>query len=504
MNIPVELYACVCAKEFPAQALLRLRPELCERACVVMEGDPPLQQVCSLNRKARALGMVRGMTQCEAETFAQAAILKRSERAEAAARAALLECAGTFSPRIEECSQDGIFLCAIDLAGTEKLFGPPGALAHHLLSRTQNLGFAVSVGISHNFHAAVAAAKGLSAGGQAQVIAAGMEKEALSLLPLTVLDLTAEQIETFSLWGIRTLGILGDLPEKELIARMGQEGKRLRQLARGERPHLFHPVEPELVLGECIELDSPVEVLNALLFVANLLLEQIIRRATARIVALASVAITLTLDGGATHTRMVRPALPSNDRQMWLKLLQLDLEAHPPQNSVHAIALTGEPGRTAKMQLGLFSPQLPEAVRLDVTLARLRALVGEKNVGRPVLDDTHAPEAFHLEPFLVPSTHVPEPRRARSCLAQRRVRPAQTIGVTLRGDRPAAFYFGQVFYRIEHAYGPWLASGDWWKTTLWGCEQWDVVARSRSGQMLCCCMVRDGMRNQWQMAALYD
>ena len=46
--------------------------------------------------------------------------------------------------------------------------------------------------------------------------------------------------------------------------------------------------------------------------------------------------------------------------------------------------------------------------------------------------------------------------------------------------------------------------GDWWNQTLWGFEQWDLIARSHDGAMLCCCLVRDLMRNQWQMAALYD
>lgn len=506
MNPPLngdELYACVCVKEFPAQALLRLRPELRKRACVVIEGEPPLQQVCSMNQKARSIDMVCGMTQTEVETFPHAAILKRSQKSEIAAKAALLECAGGFSPRVEECSQDGIFLCVIDIAGTDKLFGPPSILVRNLLSRSQALGFAACAAISRNFHASVDAAKGLAAC-EEQIIAAGAEKESLAPLPLAVLDLSEEQIETFSLWGIRTLGALGELPEKELIARMGQEGRRLRERARGEQPHLFRPIEPEFTLSEYIELDSPVEMLDALLFMANQQLEQIIQRATSRALALASVSVSLTLEGGGTHTRTVRPALPSNDRQMWLKLLHLDLEAHPPQAAVCAIALTAEPGKTSKVQLGLFAPQLPEPVRLDVTLARLRAIVGEENVGRPVLDDTHAQEAFHMEPFQVPSNRTTELEPTRSCLAQRRIRPAETIGMTLRNNRPTEFLFRQALYRVERAYGPWATSGKWWKTALWGNEQWDVVARALNGQMLSCCIVRDVMRDQWQMVALYD
>lgn len=62
MTEPPEIYACLYAKEFPAQALLRLRPKLRNTPCVVMEGEPPLEEVCSLTRKARTLGMTRGMT----------------------------------------------------------------------------------------------------------------------------------------------------------------------------------------------------------------------------------------------------------------------------------------------------------------------------------------------------------------------------------------------------------------------------------------------------------
>jgi protein ImuB len=46
--------------------------------------------------------------------------------------------------------------------------------------------------------------------------------------------------------------------------------------------------------------------------------------------------------------------------------------------------------------------------------------------------------------------------------------------------------------------------GEWWSATLWGCEQWDVIANTHDGTMLCCCVIRDLLRDQWQMAALYD
>jgi protein ImuB len=504
MNQSAELYACLYAREFPAQALLRLRPELHSKPCVVMKGEPPLQQVCSLNTKARLLGMTHGMTRVEVDTFPAPVLLPRSYKEEMAVKSILLECAGAFSPRVEDRSVDTAFLCVIDIAGTKSLFGPPEMLVRNLLERVRSLGISARVTVSSNFHAAVCLARGLSPSTPFRVIAPGDEASALASLPLTVLNLTEAQAETFALWGIHTLGMLAALPEKELIARMGQESKRLQQLARGELPHLFQPVEAAFLLEEKMELDSPVELLDSLLFVVGVMLDQLTLRAKARILALASVTIVLTLDGGGTHTRTVRPALPTTDKQLWIKLLHLDLEAHPPQAAILALTLTADPGSTSKVQLGLFSPQLPEAARLDVTLARIRAIVGENCVGRAVLQDTHAPESFRIEPFAVPFDNsaavVPSQPRA----PMRRLRPPETTSVTLQNHRPSMFFFRERRYTVERAYGPWLTGGDWWNQTLWGLDQWDLVARAQDGSMICCCLTRDLMQNLWQMAALYD
>jgi len=499
-----ELYACLYVKEFPAQALLRLRPDLRDKPFLVMEGVPPSQQVCALNKKARRLGVALGMTQVEIDTFPSVELLSRSAKEEVATKAILLECAGGFSPRVEDRSEEYAFLCVIDIAGTEKLLGSPEVLARTLLNQVRALGITSCVTVSNNFHSAVSLAKGLSPSSSIKIVPLGEEASALTSLPLTVLDLTAEQAETFSLWGISTLQMLATLPERELIARTGQEGKRLRQLARGEMLHLFQPVEPAFALEERMELDSPIEMLDSLLFIVAVMLDQLILRAKARIFALASITITLTLEGGTTHTRAVRPALPTNDKQLWIKLLHLDLEAHPPCAAILSLTLKAEPGSTSKVQLGLFSPQLPEPMRLDVTLARIRAIVGEDSVGRAVLKDTHQSDGFYMEPFTVPAGSVSAVAPGHPRSASRQLRPAEDISVTTQDQRPKAFVFRERYYIVEHIYGPWLASGDWWNPIIWGLEQWDLVARARNNTLLCCCLVRNLSRNCWQMAALYD
>jgi protein ImuB len=496
-------YACLDAREFPLQALLRLRPELLRKPVVVFDGEPPFEQVCSLNEPALTLGIAPGMTKLEMEMFPTAVILQRSRTEEASAHAALVECAGAFSPRVEDQSSDSYFTCVIDIAGTETLFGSPDALGERLWKKAKAIGIQVSIAISSNFHAARCLARG-HAGMGIRVVPRGMECTALAPLPITVLDLSPEHAETFSMWGITTLGALGNLAETELIARLGQAGKKLRMLARGELPHLFTALEAGFALEEHMELDSPVELLDSLLFIIGVMLDQLIVRAQSRILALASITLHLRLEGGTVHSRTIRPALPNIDRKLWLKLIHLDLQAHPPQAAILSLTLNAEPGTSSKVQLGLFSPQVPEPMRLDVTLARIRSIVGEGCVGQAVLKDTHRPDAFKMEPFVVPSSAASDRKAGPKRLAMRQLRPPEIVVVKVHGQQPDSFVFREKRYTVERAYGPWSSAGDWWNPTLWSLEQWDLVARGHDAAALCCCLTRDLMQDRWQIEALYD
>jgi protein ImuB len=561
------LYACLCLREFPAQAMLRLRPQLKATPVVIFEGTPPRQWVCSLNARATALGITAGATRAELDVFHGVTPLPRSFSEESSARTALLQCAGQFSPRIEcltpnfngstsdktichpdqslsererakaerrawperACESNGDLLfpisdthfsAVLDIAGTEKLLGPPEKLAQKLLAAVRVLGFEASIVVSANIDAALCLARSLSprattsplSGWSTAIIPTGQEATALAPLPLAVLPITPEHAETFAHWGITSLGALAALPEKELIVRLGQQGRHLRQLARGQAPHLLVPTPPPFILEERIELDAPVELLDSLLFVLGVLLNHLIARATAQILALASVTVTLALEGDSTHTRTVRPALPTNDRRLWLRLLHLDLQSHPPSAAILSVAVAADPGTTSKVQMGLFTPQLPEPDRLDVTLARIRAIVGENRVGRAALEDTHRPDAFRMESFTIPTTtatlQVPQAQiQNQAQAARRRLRPAEAIAVTLHQRRPTSFVFRNERYTVERAWGPWFFSGNWWGIECWSIEKWDLVARSDSGA-ISCAIARNPLRpaalNDWRLEELYD
>jgi protein ImuB len=494
------LFACIYAPEFPAQTAQRLRPELRGKPIVVLQGEPPQETVCSRNKLAHSLGINIEMTRLEAESFAGVTFIPRSLREEATTRAVVLECAAGFSPRIAHSSSDLACVCILDISGMERLFGPPEFLASKIRARILSVGISCVIAVSENYYAALSAAR---AGKGIVVIAGGQESSSLAPLPLGVLELSPQQKETFSIWGIRTLGELAALPEVDLISRMGQDGSRLRALARGVYSHFFQPLEIAFELKESYEFDQPVEILDSLLFVVSPMLDQLITRAQSRTLSLASVTIELRLQGNAFHKRTIQPALPTDNRKLLLKLMHLDLQAHPPSDSVTEIIITAETGDPSKVQLGLFSPQLPEADRLDVTLARISAVVGEDRVGSPVLKDTHQPDRFSISDF-----KVAEAKQSIKTIIQRpgirRLRPEETIAMFIRHNRPAEFRFRSISYRIERAWGPWQMSSNWWNGEDWSIEQWDVVAASTNTNRIFCRVVNDKMHPEWRMAAFYD
>ena len=418
---------------------------------------------------------------------------------EANARAVLLECAARFSPRIEEVSEGTACGFVLDIAGTERLFGEPGRLAERLRAELASAGFRVSIAVSANYDTArmkAAASHGVN------VIPAGAEAVVLAKLPVTALDLAEEHLETFDLWGIRTLGELASLPEVELIARLGQQARGWREAALGGLPHLFRPMEPEFTLREFCEFETPVEQMDSLLFMGARMIDSLVARAADRALSLALLTARMKLEGDCAHELVLRPAIPSTDRKFLLKLLQLEMAAHPPQAAVIAFELSAEAGHCNTMQLGLFTPQTPEPSRLDVTLARIKAIVGEDRVGAPLLEDTHRPGSFRMDLLAIEGSTCEEPQSPRMVL--RRMRPPVPVRVAMRDYQPAAFRDGVSLFEITAAYGPWKTSGCWWSPGEWNLEEWDVLAERSDGSSIACLLVCDQNRHEWQLEAVYD
>jgi protein ImuB len=363
-------------------------------------------------------------------------------------------------------------------------------------------GFLVNIDVSQNFDAALCLASGKNG---LTVVAPGEEVAALAALPLSVLSLTEEQAATFIAWGIRTCGEITALPETELISRMGQAGKRLHALARGEWPHLMYPTEPSFEAGlvERADLDFPVEILESLLFLLSRMTDALLQKAKSKARAIASLKVTFSLDGGSQHVRVIRPALPLQDTPTLLKLLQLDLETHPPSAGILALELHAQSATPHRAQHGLFLPQAPEPGRLEILLARLRKLLGEHRVGSPELTDDHRPTAFRMASFAPPPPIKSKTSPLSPLTALRVMRPPQSIGVMLTNETPRRVFWQGQSYTVQEIAGPWRVNGQWWNEANWCREEWDVRLVNETSERVCK-IAFDPHSRQWYVQGTYD
>jgi protein ImuB len=231
------------------------------------------------------------------------------------------------------------------------------------------------------------------------------------------------------------------------------------RLARGETHRSLRVITPPESYQRRVELEHPQRLLEPLLFVISSLLNELMQ-------GLSFNRVTLTLN---QIPRTLEFPVPVRDSKVILKQLQFDLEAHPPQSAILNVEVQLNPTDPRVLQHGLFIPQAPAPEKLQLTLARLTALLGEGNVGSPELLDTHRPDAFVMRAFSAEAPATPaQPAAIR--FAFRHYRPPIAAQVRVKAERPVSVNAQPILT----ATGPWRASGDWWTTAPWDREEWDV------------------------------
>jgi len=374
--------------------------------------------------------------------------------------------AAEFSPVVERTAEE---TATFDVSGLERLFGMPQDIAHAIMRRAAEVQVKANLALAMNPDAAICAARGFSG---VSIIPEGDEAKFLGTLSLAVLAPSEELAETLERWGIRRFQELAVLPPLGIAERLGPEGLRLRELARGEANRKLAAIEDPLCFEDEVELEYPVELLEPLAFLLSRLLTGLAMRLTTRGLATDELRLRLKLENRATHERTLRLPVPSLDTKAFLKLLQLDLEAHPPAEPVVHVWMGMNPVKPQAAQSGLYVLAAPEPVKLELTLARIRGIVGEGRVGYAEVLDTHRPDAWRLACRLE-SRHG----KLKACSTEgfRRYRPVRTAHVTLASGQPGFVAANGVRGRVLEYAGPWRTSGDWWTVDPWQRDEWDVA-----------------------------
>ncbi|MGB7151657.1 MAG: hypothetical protein WBD45_21045 [Terriglobales bacterium] len=570
------MFACIFIPDFSVQAIVRFEPELRALPVAILGGRPPLEKVVALNERARQSGVEIDATKSQLEAWENLVLRTRSESQESSAHASLLDCAQSFSPEVEDTLPGTVLL---NLAGLEPLLGPLPKIARDLAQRIAQMRMEANIAVAVNPDAAVLAARGFPG---VTLIPEGHEAERLGSLPVDVLlesfsslfspdvEQATRWAETLDRWGIRKLRALAALPEVPVSERLGQQGIRLQQLARGAARRNLRVWEPRLTFAESVELEYPIVLLEPLAFLLNRMLEQLCARLRARALAAQDLRLELELaaspvngdapfDETPTHTvagkvgqkftRTLCLPTPILDAKVFLKLLQLDLQAHPPGAPIVKIELSAQPARPRALQSGLFQPVFPEPEKLELTLARIAGIVGEGRVGSVELSDTHREGAFAMRHF------APVEPAAEECAARAKVKPSgnrkkdkegmamqendsayqlsERLGktkangeeamsavialrlfrpplgasVTMREAKPVQLRCldrENIAGEIVWTAGPWRSSGDWSEQEGWSREEWDIAVFSEDEQLVLYRLVQDRLSGKWFVEGMYD
>jgi protein ImuB len=369
--------------------------------------------------------------------------------------------------------------------------------------RLAAVGLVARIAVASNIEVALHAARGFPG---ITIIPAGEELQRLSGLPVGILSTGLEVLEILERWGVHTLQALAALPVLQLSERLGQEGVRLHELARGACVRSLVLAQLVTRFEEEMELDETVEELEPLSFLLGRLLDQLCARLEARALAVHAVHVRFDLEpsfedalqsrkdetrkktAAKSYAKTLALPVPMRDSKLLLKLLRLQLQADPPLAPIQKIMLAADSSAPRVVQGGLFVPYAPDPEKLELTIARLAKLVGDSNVGSPELLDTHRPENYRISRFLasgeraksLSSTGVLPDAERRGKTSEplagfRAFRPAMPVTVELREKQPARIYLQGVHGEVLAASGPWRSSGDWWQEDAWHQDEWDLA-----------------------------
>jgi protein ImuB len=534
------MFACLFIPDFPVEAIIRFEPELRGRPVAILAGRPPLEKVVALNQKARQIGVEAGATKSQLEPWGDLVIRARSDLQETSAHAALLDCVQSFSPEIEDTAPDTVLL---NLAGLAPLLGPLPKIASELARRVSRMELEANVAVAVNPDAAVLAAHGFPG---VTLIPPGREAECFGELPVDVLmesfssaaDEATRWLETFDRWGVRNLRALSALPEIPVAERLGQYGIHLLKLARGEISRNLRVFESEPAFEEDIELEHPIVLLEPLAFLLNRMLEQLCARLSARALAVQELRLRFELvqkaeecdpNQTSTFTRILRLPVPMLDAKVFLKLLQLDLQSHPPGAPILKIHLAAEPARPRPAQSGLFLPAFPEPEKLELTLERIAGIVGQGRVGAVELLDTHREGAFQMQSFApvqletkgstkkqkdafmqendsITRAEETAQEKMSAVIALRLFRPPLRAVVNVHEGKPVGLkclHEKEIAGEIVWTAGPWRSSGDWSEQEGWSREEWDI-ALPLENEVILYRLVEDKLSRNWWLEGTYD
>jgi nucleotidyltransferase/DNA polymerase involved in DNA repair len=439
------LFAVIHLPQFSLQAGLRHEPELWAKAVALVDPALSTPRVCDANGAARAVGVSEGLTPTQALARCGRLLIRhRSAGQEAAATDAVLQCAYSFSPNIENTSPGTV---TIDLRGLAELRNEmerieysassssapeADALRDKLLIWSARLRTALSslnlqarIGIGPTPNIARHAARWgttvlrSSRREESRSPKSGSRKPKSEInqslltsaativsdpcgfvvsLPVAALEPSTDVALILQHWGIHTVGELLSLGQDAVVERLGLEALALFAAASTTALRPLNCVLPAERFEESFEFEHEIETVEPLLFILRRFVDQISQRLELGGLVAESITFHLRLESGAAVERHLRIPQPTRRDDTLFRMLHTHLETLRTDSPIVGVAFQADPTQPEQKQLSLFEAALRDPHQFQETLARLSALVGADRVGTPVRENSHQPDAFRLVP----------------------------------------------------------------------------------------------------------
>ncbi len=494
---------CVCVleiKNFALQAIFRSRKtqdiQISSIARVLLHGAQCSGAgiIAEVDAYALGCGVQPGMTLAQAQQRGHIEVYARDVKAEEAMRQTMLDIALSFAPAVEFGKMGDRAWVAFDIAGLQGLKGTTTHIARevHRTARTlmlSNNAYAparLSVGIArHKYLSQLAARAACALSDKSIMIITGAleERRFIDALPVAALTDSPFLLELWQRFGLNTGADLRHIPIKEWSERFGAEGIVLAHKLRGD-PYYARlnpvPVHDSFIETAAFDFDAGLTQIQPILFVLRGLIDRLVQRLELRALWVGHLRLSLSYSArmpeGQTQEHHVHLSHATRDIRALLELCRVCLENKPHTEeayAIHYVRVVCTPKAGRPQQLSLFCAAGPAPDKLALTLARLRALCGDENVGAFAVTDSYRPDRFSIQPFRPRAFAEHETEQVTSknaCVAVsalRRYRPP--LGLVMRGELRVGRRLHCVHNgcgpngRVVRIEGPYRYSYGWWQ-----------------------------------------
>ena len=376
---------------------------------------------------------------------------------------ALATVAKEFSAKIELLEGGVLF----DVSGLQKLIGDQEEIAKRISDSMDSANITGNIGVSADGDSAIMFARNIAG----VTTDSGSELDAM---PIEALALDEDIQNVFETLGLRSIDQLKDVPKDELISRYGQDFQELLDLINQEGKRTLTPNVVERKVEWTFELEFAVKELERLVFILANGINEVLNETSHRSLSTEHIDVEFSLLSGETKTYEIKISFPTLNKNFWRKVIDHRISLDLPENAIKSIKLICFFTKPRSAQFGLYTAANPEPESLHLTVNKIKKLVGEENVGVPVLLNQRLDKPFKLdheiEPKGVESAEIKEfkPRIAFSYydtpipayvwIENRKLKYLKTRD-----------FEGRV---VEHG-GIWRANSHWW-AGFWATDEWDI------------------------------